>query len=129
MRKMKILPKGWKSEKFEGGEIYIDFNLTPALIQEGYSNEIVRRVQDMRKALNCKMEDYINVYLSVPQDRLKLKKKWIKRIMREVRAYKLYMNAPIANELFRKDWNIEIYKIEGTAEKIPVTVAIEEIFK
>lgn len=44
-----ILPKGIFGTTFEGGYLYIDGNITPALKAEGLSREVTRFIQEMRK--------------------------------------------------------------------------------
>lgn len=46
-----------------GGEVALDFSLTPELKREGMSREVIRRVQAARKAAGLNVDDHINLRL------------------------------------------------------------------
>ena len=45
------LPENIASSDFDGGNVFIDTELTPEILSEAMSRELIRRVQDMRKDL------------------------------------------------------------------------------
>jgi isoleucyl-tRNA synthetase len=55
------LPAGVFSAPMEGGRVYVDTTLTPELESEGYSREIIRRIQDMRRKAALRVDDNIHV--------------------------------------------------------------------
>ncbi len=57
------LPPDVVSAEFSKGIIYIDLEQTPALEAEGFSREIIRRIQQMRKDMGLNVEEFIRVEL------------------------------------------------------------------
>ena len=51
-----------------GGFVILDLALDDALIAEGYARDVIRAVQDARKAAGLDVTDRIDLTLSVPQD-------------------------------------------------------------
>ncbi|MEK8225090.1 DUF5915 domain-containing protein [Oerskovia sp. M15] len=49
-----------------GGFVVLDLELNDALLAEGYARDIVREVQDARKAAGLEVADRIDLSLSVP---------------------------------------------------------------
>ena len=65
------------------GEVIVSLNLDidAELEQEGVAREIVRNVQDARKALNCNIMDRINLEINGSID-----SKWIEYVAKETLA-------------------------------------------
>jgi isoleucyl-tRNA synthetase len=55
------LPDDFVSSEFEGGNVFVNTNITPEIKQEAMARELIRRVQDMRKDLDLDVEANINV--------------------------------------------------------------------
>ncbi len=51
--------------EFSDGVVYLDTTLTPDIKSEGYSREIIRRIQEMRKELDLDVDDEIRVDIEV----------------------------------------------------------------
>ena len=49
--------------KFESFKLYLDTKLTPELEKEGYTRELIRRIQALRKKAGLKKQDRINLYI------------------------------------------------------------------
>ena len=47
--------------EFDGGVVYVDTTLTEDIEREGYAREVVRRLQEMRKALDLDIETEVRV--------------------------------------------------------------------
>ncbi len=47
--------------KDQENEVALDFELTPALVREGYARELMRQIQDMRKEAKYQMEESVIV--------------------------------------------------------------------
>ncbi len=56
--------------EFGGGVVYVDTALTEAIEREGYAREVVRRLQEMRKALDLDIETEVRVAIAVDDDRV-----------------------------------------------------------
>ena len=55
------LPDDFVSSEFDGGNVFVNTNITPEIKQEAMARELIRRVQDMRKELDLDVEANINV--------------------------------------------------------------------
>jgi len=80
---------------------------TPELIAEGFSREIIRRIQEMRKDMNLDMEDKIISSVSVDSDRVK---GWENYIKGETRSEKLVFGKASGDMV--KEWDIDGEKIK-----------------
>ncbi|MFW7414054.1 isoleucine--tRNA ligase [Demequina sp. SO4-18] len=69
-----------------GGFVLLETTLTPDLEAEGYARDVVRAVQDRRKAEGLNVSDRIQLTLRVPTDRLGAVKAWRALIARETLA-------------------------------------------
>ena len=107
-------PENLSSANFSQGTIYVNTALTPELEAEGYSREVIRRIQDMRKEMDLNVEDQIKVGVSVDKENaLKLLQGRKDYIANEVRASILDMgkDVTIQGKLI-KDWTIEDLKVK-----------------
>jgi isoleucyl-tRNA synthetase len=102
-------PQNLPAAEFSRGFVYVDIVLTPELEAEGYAREIIRRIQDMRKELDLRVEDQIRAIVDIeskPILDLALQKK--EHIAGEVRAanFQLGLGLELQGKLV-KDWDIE----------------------
>ena len=95
--------------------IYVDTTLTKEIEAEGYTREIIRRLQDMRKQLDLNVDDNIIIDAIISDDNLRelLTTPWKELIKQEVRGRSMEIHA-LVNErdgstLFQLDreWDIE----------------------
>ncbi len=63
----RVSPKGWAMGQFPQGTIFLRTELTPALEAEGFSREIVRRVQQLRKDAGLNKGDVIELSIRSPE--------------------------------------------------------------
>ncbi len=102
-------PENLPAAEFSRGLVYVDITLTPELESEGYAREIIRRIQDMRKEMDLKVEDQIRAEVDIESkpilDLALLKKE---HIAGEVRAsnFQLGLGLELRGKLV-KDWDIE----------------------
>jgi len=102
-------PENLPAAEFSRGLVYVDITLTPELESEGYAREIIRRIQDMRKEMDLKVEDQIRAKVDIESkpilDLALLKKD---HIAGEVRAsdFHLGLGLDLDGRLV-KDWDIE----------------------
>ena len=90
---------------FKEGEIFIDFNVTPEIEAEGYARELIRRIQQMRKDMKLKVEQYINCEVSAEPYLVGLFETWKDHISNEVRAKKLtFTDSPGGDSV--KTWDV-----------------------
>ncbi|MBN1195368.1 MAG: isoleucine--tRNA ligase [Methanomicrobiaceae archaeon] len=116
-----LLPDRVFAAPMEGAMVYVDVTLTDDLEAEGYAREVVRRIQEMRRQLDLKVEDFIIADIAIADDRIRglLSGSWEEEIGEEVRAVTLSLRAPDGGEGvaggLAHDWDVE---------GIPMAIAI-----
>jgi isoleucyl-tRNA synthetase len=115
-----IPPKNLSAADFSKGIVYVDVTLTPELQAEGYAREIIRRIQDMRKEMDLRVEDPIRAVVNV--DSLKILNLVLGQksyIANEVRASELELgqNLDAKGELV-KDWEVEELKLRVGIDRV-----------
>ena len=98
-----------EASDFEGGNVFIDTELTPEILSEAMARELIRRVQDMRKDLDLDVEANIEVYIECDNDFQELVKNFINYISHEVRAEKFQFGIETGD--YTKNWKIEDYNV------------------
>jgi isoleucyl-tRNA synthetase len=63
---------GWAAAQGSGCVVVLSTDLTPELVREGYSKDIIRFIQDRRKQLGCEYTDKIEVGLVTESDEVRL---------------------------------------------------------
>ncbi|WP_440007035.1 isoleucine--tRNA ligase [Halomicrococcus sp. SG-WS-1] len=101
----------------EVGVVYVDTALTEDIESEGYAREVIRRVQEMRKALDLDIEERIRLELDVRDDRVAdLVDQRLDLVTSEVRADDV---GPVEDG-HRKEWDVE-----GVAMEIAIAPLAE----
>jgi len=102
-------PENLPAAEFSQGFVYVDITLTPELEAEAYAREIIRRIQDMRKELDLRVEDQIRAVVDIESKPiLDLVAKRKEHIAGEVRAAELQMGLGLQMQgSMIKDWDVE----------------------
>ncbi|AKB84801.1 isoleucine--tRNA ligase [Methanococcoides methylutens] len=103
------LPEAVASADFAGGVVFVDANLTREIESEGYSREVIRRIQDMRKELDLDVDENIKSHIQIDDEKvLDLVLDFENYIAKEVRANILVigLDVDVTGDLV-KDWNVE----------------------
>ncbi len=61
----KQVPENYQDVEFKHGELYLDKDMTPELEAEGYSREVMRRVQQLRKKMGLDKVDVVELSIKV----------------------------------------------------------------
>ena len=108
------LPPDLYQAPMSGGTVYVDVALTADLEAEGYSREVIRRIQEMRRQRDLNVEDYIMAAVVIDDDRVcsLLQGRWREAIREEVRAGSFMISpgsalSPQSSFELEKDWEIE----------------------
>jgi len=97
--------KDMEAVAFDGGDLFIDFSVTPEIEAEGYARELIRRIQQMRKDMKLNVEQYINCDVHAEPRLVELFDTWKSHISAEVRAKKLtFTDSPGGDEV--KTWDV-----------------------
>lgn len=92
-------------ETKEGVVLLLDTVQTPELFAEGFSREIVRRIQSMRKSLDLAIEDRIETRIAVDGEQKKALEDWRNYIAEETRSKKvLFVDQPHGDLV--KSWKL-----------------------
>lgn len=113
------LPDDVVSSEFKGGNVFVNTKMTPEILSEAMSREVIRRIQDMRKDMDLDVESMIGVMIQSEPEFATLLKKQEDLISNEVRAKSLLFfqesnehvcackeEAPNKEE-YTKKWKIE----------------------
>ena len=92
-------------EEGEKVKLIMDVRLTPELFAEGFSREIVRRIQSMRKELNLDIEDRINTQIAVEEEKIDSLSRWLDYIRGETRSENIDFTSQPGGDLV-KEWKI-----------------------
>jgi len=103
------LPDNVTNSEFSGGNVFVDTEVTPEILSEAMSRELVRRIQDMRKDLDLEVEAHILVNVDCSAEFQNLVKPFLEFISHEVRAIELTFQAPDGD--YSKKWKIEDHEL------------------
>ena len=103
------LPDNVTNSEFSGGNVFVDTEVTPEILSEAMSRELVRRIQDMRKDQDLEVEAHILVNVDCSAEFQNLVKPFLEFISHEVRAIELTFQAPDGD--YSKMWKIEDHEL------------------
>ena len=99
------LPCDKEAVKYTDGQIVIDFDVTPEIEAEGYTRELIRRIQQMRKDMKLNVEQYIEIQVKADDVLVKYFETWKDFISNEVRAKSIsFLDEPNGDEV--KTWDV-----------------------
>ncbi|MHC1593804.1 MAG: isoleucine--tRNA ligase [Methanotrichaceae archaeon] len=103
------VPENLVDAAFSSGTVYVDITLTDDLEAEGYAREVIRRVQDMRKEMDLRVEDKIRAMVEIDNEYvLNLIQRMEDYIANEVRAERLEIKKSMEVQgALVKDWTVE----------------------
>jgi len=80
------VPESVIQEPFEGGIVYLDGEMTPEILGEGYAKELVNIIKDIRKDLNLDAGTGIETRIRASENSVTLLKGWRDYILRETNS-------------------------------------------
>jgi len=98
------IPESHLEMKLQGYTLYLDTAMTRETLQEGFSREVIRRIQDMRKEINLPLEKQVATYLQLPEEVREYVAPWQEYIGKETRST-LHFKSP--QDGFIKEWTIK----------------------
>lgn len=108
-----LIPPAIAAAGFSAGDVYVDTELTREIESEGYSREVIRRIQDMRKELDLAVEEEIEANVEIKDERVAILVLEMKDFIAcEVRARSLAIGpeVDVEGELV-KYWDVEDVKM------------------
>lgn len=104
------VPENMAGAEFKEGMIYLDTTRTEDLEIEGFSREIIRRVQTMRKDNDMVKSDTIELFISVPKEMVESMQQFSENIRAITGAKKL----TISSETISSEYSVKTtFKIKG----------------
>lgn len=99
--------------EFTDGLVYVDLKLSQSDLAEGLARDIVRRMQQMRKEMDLKVDSYVEGTVIGPSNSIKQLQSKQRYIAHEVRAKKLTLcTEKEQDEYYQKTWEIDGVKFE-----------------
>jgi isoleucyl-tRNA synthetase len=93
--------------QFADGLVYVDLKLSQNDLAEGLARDIVRRMQQMRKEMDLKVDSYVEGFVTAPSRTLKRLQSKRSYIAHEVRAKKLTLSTEKElGDYYQKAWEI-----------------------
>ena len=96
--------------EFEGGTVYLDLMLSKSELAEGLARDIVRRMQQMRKEMDLKVDSYVQAYILPPSSKaaslIKTKRTYIAREVRAKKLTVLTKRTAVNQPFYTKTWRI-----------------------
>jgi isoleucyl-tRNA synthetase len=130
------LPKGIFQEEFGDGSLFLDTEITDEIKSEGFAKEIIRRIQEMRKEMDLRVEEEITTKIKmgdVLYDILEPKKEYIAH---ETRSGVLDFVTDELSEGYIVEWNAEgqnftisVVSTRGEEEEKEVISEIMEVME
>ena len=99
----------YAAAKFTDGTLYVDLKLTQDDLAEGLARDVVRRIQQMRKEMDLKVDSYVEVYVVTTQNGVKLLRSKRNYVAKEIRAKRLTLSTEkpiLGNGYYSKMWKI-----------------------
>ncbi len=120
------LPQNVVGAKFAGGDVYMDFEITPAIQAEGFTRELIRRVQQSRKDMKLDVEEYIKVQVKASTKLQEYFKVWKEHIMSETRCRQLDFVHAVEGE-HTATWDVEEEHVEAGLTSLHIKEALDQL--
>jgi isoleucyl-tRNA synthetase len=110
-------PEGWAGVEDRGTQVALDVTITEPLALEGMARDIVRQVQDLRKASGLEMEDRIVLYLGTEAPRLR----------RAIQAHRAYItDETLAVEVAARPLGADAPHKQVTVDGQPLVIELQK---
>jgi len=83
------VPSRYQEAEFKKGFVYLDKDMDDDLLAEGFSREVMRRVQSLRKKAGLEKKDRITLFVKVDKELLGMLSSFEKQIAEKVGASKI----------------------------------------
>ena len=101
------LPEGVVAKEFHNGTMYFDTSIDDELTAEGFTRQITRRIQEMRKEMALDPEEYIKLSVSMSDDLLRILDELLENIADSTRANQMEIVEELGDEDYVVEWPIE----------------------
>jgi isoleucyl-tRNA synthetase len=121
-----VMPENIFSAEMIDATVFVDTTLTADLEAEGYTRELIRRIQEMRKQMNLNVEEMITIDAIIQDSHLfgLLNDSWKDLICKEVRAVELVIHQTNTTRDAGKLWQMDRdWDVEGISVTIGISIA------
>ncbi len=101
------MPDSYVAAEGSSGTVAVDVAMTDELVSEGLAKELVRRIQDMRKDLDLKVNDFVEVSLKGPGKGMKSVRDRLGYIQAETRASSVRLGEGMGADAYHKQWEMD----------------------
>ena len=98
------IPEGYTQEELPWATLYLNTQMTPETLSEGFSRELIRRIQDMRREKDLPMEKKVDCQLELDPELAELVSPRLEHMATETRTT-LSLESPSAG--FIKEWKVK----------------------
>jgi isoleucyl-tRNA synthetase len=92
----------------------LDVRLDEGLVAEGFTREVVRRVQEMRKEMDLDLEEPVHLAVLVDDEHRGMLERHLDHLREEVRADPVTFSAPGTEgpTVTRREWDVDGVKVD-----------------
>jgi len=101
------LPEGIIESEFQGGRVFTDVLITEDIKVEGFAEEIRRRIQQMRKEMDLKVEWFVETKLLMSDDLADIMLDKAEYIAEQTRSHFMEFVSEYPESQYVKEWTIE----------------------
>jgi isoleucyl-tRNA synthetase len=101
------LPKGIFQEEFTDGALFLDTEITDEIKSEGFAKEMIRRIQEMRKEMDLRVEEEIYTKIKMNDNLYDILESKKDHIANETRSSNLDFVNEELSEGYIVEWNAE----------------------
>jgi isoleucyl-tRNA synthetase len=122
------LPPEAVSADFSKGTIYLDLSQSPELEAEGFSREVIRRIQQMRKDMKLNVEEFVRIQIQCSKRVEGFLETWRDKIALETRA-KEFETVDSPKGEYIVEWNIETESLVIGVTSLRIKGALDDIMR
>lgn len=114
------VPKKYVETEFRHGFVYLDTERSEELDAEGYSREVMRRIQELRKEAGMQKADKALVYVQTDSGSVKMLEQWRQRMEEKCGAtVKLGSTDPVKKHAYVAEEKVKDRTFKIFADKLP----------
>jgi isoleucyl-tRNA synthetase len=105
---------GFRTQKVADISVVLDVRLDEGLVAEGFTREVVRRVQEMRKEMDLDLEEPVHLAVLVDDEHRGMLERHLDHLREEVRADPVTFSVPGTEgpTVTRREWDVDGVKVD-----------------
>ncbi|MFQ5918498.1 MAG: isoleucine--tRNA ligase [Thermoplasmata archaeon] len=102
-----VVQEGWAEVETPSGTLFVDFRQTPEIEAEAFARELIRRIQQMRKEMDLRVEEYVSVQVQAGERLAAIFDAWKEHVLRETRGKDLAVTEGPPEGDHVKPWDLD----------------------